>query len=174
MSDIEAHNKNCNNALVFCKKLIFIDDNNANYHFKYGGVLAYKAQSSNRLKAFMLVGDIKKHLHKAVTLDSKHIEARWALIELYVSLPKIVLGSEENATKYASELLKISIVDGYLALGHIAERYNKLEKAENYYKKSITIGRSKHTYKKLSSFYEKTNQPQKALNNYEKTYANLK
>ncbi|MDC3387970.1 hypothetical protein OAX11_00480 [Flavobacteriaceae bacterium] len=59
LGDIEAYNKNWNSALVFYKKLIFIDDNNANYHFKYGGVLAYKAQSSNRLKAFMLVVILK-------------------------------------------------------------------------------------------------------------------
>jgi hypothetical protein len=65
-----------------------VDENNANYQFKYGGVLEYKTQSSNSLKAFMLVSDIKKHLHNAVTLDSNHIEACWAMIKLYVSLPK--------------------------------------------------------------------------------------
>lgn len=122
----------------------------------------------------MLVGDIKKHSHKAITLNSKHIEARWALIELYVSLLNIVGESEENATKYANELLKTSTVDGYLALGYIAECSNKPEKVENYYKKAITTGRLEHTCKKLSSFYEMTNQTQKALNNYEKAYANLK
>ena len=70
-------------------------------------------------------------------------------------------------------MLGISTVDGYLALGYVNENNNKPEIAEKFYKKAIAVGRSEHTYKKLSSFYEKTNQPQKALNNYEMAYADL-
>ena len=89
-----------------------------------------------------------KHLHKAVTLDSKHIEARWVLIELYVSLPKIVGGREENTTKYANELLETSIVDGYFTLGYVVECSNKSESAEKFCKKAIAVSRSEHTCKK--------------------------
>ena len=111
------------------------DDLNANYHFKYGGVLAYKAQASNKLKALTLVGDIKKHLHSAVSLDTNHIEARWALVEIYISLPKLVGGSEEKANKYANELLHLSKVDGHLALGYVAEYNDRPKDAEFIIKK---------------------------------------
>jgi len=167
LGDIAAYAKNWNEALKYYNPLVLQDDLNATYHFKYGGVLAYKAQSSNKLKALTLVGDIKKHLHRAVMLDSKHIEARWALVEIYISLPKLVGGSEAKAKKYANQLLQLSKVDGHLALGYVAEYNDRPKDAEHHYKKAIVIGGSAHTYKKLSGFYEKTNQPEKALSNYE-------
>ena len=173
LGDIAAYTKKWDEALGYYKVLVTNFDTNALYNFKYGGVLAYKAQASNKFKALTLVGDIKKHLHKAALLDTTHIETRWALVQLYTSLPKIVGGSESQSKKYANQLLKISKVDGYLALGYVNENNNKPENAEKFYKKALAVGRSEHTYKKLSSFYEKTNQPQKALNNYEIAYADL-
>jgi len=167
LGDIAAYNKKWDEALEYYKRLVLKDDENANYHFKYGGVLAYKAQTSNKLKALTLVGDVKKHLHLAVELDSKHIEARWALVEIYISLPGIVGGSETKAKKYANELLELSEVDGYLALGYVAEYNDRPMDAEIHYKKAIEVGGSVHTYNKLSGLYEKTNQPDKAILNYE-------
>jgi hypothetical protein len=47
-----------------------------------------------------MIGEIKSHLKKAIKLNPAHIDARWALIELYIKLP-IVGGSETKALKYA-------------------------------------------------------------------------
>ncbi len=173
LGDIAAHTKRWDEALGFYKVLVTNFNTNALYNFKYGGVLAYKAQASSKLKALTLVSDIKKYLHRAALLDSTHIETRWALVQLYTSLPRIVGGSESQSKIYANQLLKISKVDGYLALGYVNESNNKPEIAEKFYKKAIAVGKSEYTYKKLSSFYEKTNQPQKALNNYKMAYADL-
>ena len=167
LGDIAAYAKDWNLALKYYEPLVEAHDANANYHFKYGGVLAYKAQASNKLKALTLVSDIKKHLHKAADLDKTHIEARWALVEIYISLPGIVGGSEEKAKNYANELLDLSKVDGHLALGYVAEYNNRPTDAEYHYKKAIAIGGSEHTYSKLSGLYEKNNQPEKAISNYE-------
>ncbi|MGB1269356.1 MAG: tetratricopeptide repeat protein [Flavobacteriaceae bacterium] len=167
LGDIAAYAKKWDEALAYYRPLVMQYPNNANYHFKYGGVLAYKAQASNKLKALTLVGDIKKHLHKAADLDKNHIEARWALVEIYISLPGIVGGSETKALNYAKELLQLSPVDGYLALGYVAEYNNRPIDAEQYYKNAVAVGGSEHTYTKLSGLYEKNNQPEKALSNYE-------
>lgn len=169
LGDISGYQKEWDAALKIYKKLIDSEDNNANYHFKYGGALALKAQASNKLKALTLVSGFKKHLHKAAELDSEHIEVRWALVEIYVSLPAIVGGSQSKANQYAKELLELSPVDGYLSLGYVAEYYNKPIEAEQYYKKAIAVGGSAHTYSKLSGLYEKTDQPKKAIGAYEKT-----
>ncbi len=167
LGDIAGYQKQWDSSISYFEYLVKQYPKNANYHFKLGGVLALKAQASNKLKALLLVTDLKKHLHKAVILDPKHIEARWALVEVYVSLPILVGGSESKANKYANELLLLSPVDGYLALGYVAEYYNNPKKAETYYKKAIATGGSIHTYQKLSDLYEKNEQPQKALSNYE-------
>lgn len=167
LGDIAAYSKKWDEALKYYQVLVLQDKDNANYHYKYGGVLAYKAQNSNKLKALTLVGDIKKYLHRAAELDTKHIEVRWALVEIYISFPKIIGGSEEKAKKYANELLNLSEVDGYLALGYVAEYNDRSNDAENYYKKAIEVGGSVHTYNKLSGLYEKINQPEKSISNYE-------
>ena len=167
LGDIAAYQKKWDTSLRYYKYLIDREESNAVYHYKYGGVLAYKAQSSNKLKALTLVGDIKKHLHKAAELDKGHIEVRWALVEVYISLPGIVGGSEKKAKKYAQQLMELSPVDGYLALGYVAEYNDQPIIAEENYKKAIEVGGSLHTYNKLSGLYEKTEQPNKAISNYE-------
>lgn len=167
LGDIAAYQKNWDEAITYYKPLVELDDNNAMYHFKYGGTLALKAQASSKVKALTLIGDFKKHLHKAAELDATHIEARWALVEIYISLPGLFGGSEDKAKYYANELLKLSTVDGYLALGYVAEYNDRPKDAERHYKKAIEVGGSVHTYSKLSGLYEKTNQPSKAIVSYE-------
>ena len=130
-----------------------------------------KAKESNKFKALGMIDDIKGSFEKAIQINPNHIEARWALIELYLQLPGIVGGSERKADKYASELLKISPVDGYLAKGHIAEYFNRFKEAEKQYNKAIAVSGSKTSYQKLADLYKnKMNQPQKAktvLENYQ-------
>src|SRR5690606_22829437 len=57
--------------------------------------------------------------------------------------------------------------DGYLAKGYIYEYDNDAPLAEKYYKLAIKEGGSLWCYDKLTTFYEKQNQPQKALSNLE-------
>jgi hypothetical protein len=97
-------------------------------------VLGMKALEVNKFKALGMIGEIKVISKKTIKLNPAHIDARWALIELYIKLPGIVGGSETKALKYSSELSKISSVDGYLSRGHIDEYYRRYEAAERQYK----------------------------------------
>ncbi|WP_411031111.1 tetratricopeptide repeat protein [Spongiimicrobium sp. 3-5] len=110
---------------------------NAEYHFRYGGVLAKKAQSSSKFTAFTLLGRLKEGFLSAAALDAEHVGARWALVDLYVSLPGIVGGSISKAQKYAEELKAISPLDGYLALGYVFEYDERPQKAKQYYLKAL-------------------------------------
>jgi len=163
LGDIAAYQKDWNTAISYYEGLVNEEETNANYHFKYGGALGMKALSVSRLRAAIYIGDIKYHLERAATLDPKHIEARWALVEFYIQLPGIIGGSEKKAIEYANELGTISKVDGYLANGYIAEYSDRPKDAERFYKKAIEVGGSPHTYEKLSNLYEKNNQPREAL-----------
>ena len=163
LGDIAAYGKNWDVAISYYEALVQDEGTNANYHFKYGGAMGLKAMSISRIRAVAYIGDIKHELEQAAKLDSKHIEARWALIEFYIQLPGIFGGSENKAIYYAKELGKISEVDGYLANGYIAEYTDRPKDAERYYKKAIEVGGSPHTYEKLSNLYEKNNRPKEAL-----------
>lgn len=163
LGDIAGYQKDWDTAISYYKSLVNEEESNANYHFKYGGALGFKALSVSRIRAVTYIGDIKHHLERAAALDPKHIETRWALVEFYIQLPGIVGGSEKKAIAYADELGTISKVDEYLAKGYIAEYSDRPKEAEKYYKKAIEVGGSPHTYEKLAGLYEKNNQPKEAL-----------
>ena len=163
LGDIEGAEKSWDKAMFYYGKLIKLKPGEANYHYKYGGCLGMKAKESNKFKALGMIDDVKASFEKAIALDSNHIEARWALIELYLQLPGIVGGSEKKAQRYAAELLKISPVDGHLAQGRIAEYFDRYKEAEKHYLKAITVGGSKTSYQKLANLYKnKMNQPERA------------
>ncbi|MGL2964506.1 tetratricopeptide repeat protein [Flavobacterium sp. RSB2_4_14] len=163
LGDIEGHYKAWDNAMVYYGKLKKLKPMEADYYYKYGGCLGMKAKEVNKFAALGMIDDVKLSFEKAIALNPNHIDARWALIQLYLELPGIVGGSERKAQNYANELLKISPVDGYLAKGHIAEYFNRYKEAEKNYTKAIAVGGSKNTYQKLSNLYKnKLNQPEKA------------
>lgn len=163
LGDIQSQLQKWEAALVYYQKLKFAKPTDANYQYKYGGALAMTAANSNKIKALTMVDEIEMSFKNAIRFNPKHLEARWALIELYLQLPGIFGGSEEKATAYAAELSKLSTVDGWLAKGRIAEYFERYNEAEKCYKKAIETGNSKTTCQKLADLYKnKLNQPEKA------------
>ena len=163
LGDIAGHDKSWDKAIGYYKKLKLLKPSVANYHYKYGGALGMKAKDSNKFKALGMIDEVKASFEKAISLNPKHIESRWALIELYIQLPGIVGGSESKAIKYSNELLRLSPVDGYLSRGHIDEYFKRYPGAEQQYKKAILVGGSKTSYQKLASLYKnKMRDPEKA------------
>ncbi|WP_391594967.1 tetratricopeptide repeat protein [Winogradskyella sp.] len=167
LGDAYGYQKKWDKAIKQYEKLKETFPNNANYHYKYGGALGMKAKEISKLKALGFISDIKSSFLKAADLDSNHLETRWALVELYVSLPGIIGGSFTKALEYADELEKLSKVDGYLAKGYIYEYDDEPELAEKYYRLAIKIGGSVTCYEKLTNFYENQNQPEKAIGSLE-------
>lgn len=172
LGDIEGYSKSWDKTIFYYKKLKKLKPTEANYYYKYGGALGMKAKESNKFKALGMIGEVKSSFEKAIQLNPKHLEARWALIELYLQLPAIIGGSEAKATRYANELAKLSPVDGYLSKGHIAEYFEKYPEAVKQYKMAIEVGKSKICYQKLANLYKnKMKQPEKAkliLEDFEK------
>ncbi|EDP72137.1 TPR repeat protein [Flavobacteriales bacterium ALC-1] len=173
LGDTYGHQKRWDDAIEQYEKLKDNEPNNANYQYKYGGALGMKALSVSKLKALGIIGDVKRAFLKAAKLDPKHIDTRWALVELYVSLPGIVGGSNSKALKYANELQNLSKVDGYLAKGYVYEYDDEPELAEKYYKLAIKVGGSVTCYEKLTEFYEGQDQPEKAIRNLEEAQKKL-
>ncbi len=162
LGDIEGYAKNWDGAIPYYEQLVEIDAKNADYHYKYGGVLGMKALEVNKFTALSMIGDIKEAFETAAALDLKHLDTRWALVEFYIQLPGIVGGSEKKAMMYADQLLKLSKVDGYLAHGYIAEYSDRSTDAERNFKKALEVGGSVTCYEKLSEHYEKNEAPEKA------------
>ncbi|MEZ4795762.1 MAG: hypothetical protein R2785_01220 [Flavobacteriaceae bacterium] len=170
LGDAYGHQRKWDEAIEQYKKLVNANNDNANYHYKYGGALGMKALEVSKFKALGIIGDVKVAFLRAAELDPKHIDARWALVELYMQLPGIIGGSKNKSLKYADELEHLSKVDGYLAKGYVYEYDNEPELAESYYKKAIEVGGSLTCYDKLTNLYENEKQPLKAILNIEEAY----
>ncbi|TDD96277.1 tetratricopeptide repeat protein [Flavobacterium cellulosilyticum] len=153
LGDIAGHNKSWDKAIIYYKKLKELKPSEANYFFKYGGVLGMKAKDSNKFVALGMIGEVKSSFEKAIILNPKHIEARWALVVLYLQLPGIIGGSESKAVRYSNELLQLSPVDGYLSRGQIEEYFKRYTSAEILYVKANEIGKSKITFQTLYNLY---------------------
>lgn len=162
LGDLCAFSKKWKQAAQYYNKFVAIDPKNAEAHYKYGGALSMDASSSGKLKALGMIGDIRKSFETAISLNPKHIDARWALVEYYLQVPGIFGGSEAKANRYADELAKLSSVDHYLAKGRIEEYFGRYPKAEKYYLKAHAIGNSRTTLNKLTSVYAKMKRPDKA------------
>ena len=170
LGDAYGHQKKWDKAIEQYKRLVIAHNNNANYHYKYGGALGMKALVINKFKALGIIGDVKEAFLKAAELDAKHIDTRWALVKLYMQLPGLIGGSKNKSLKYADELELLSKVDGYLAKGYIYEYDNESELAETYYKKAIEVGGSLNSFEKLISFYDAQKQTHKAIAILEQAY----
>ncbi|WP_281231827.1 tetratricopeptide repeat protein [Flavobacterium gelatinilyticum] len=163
LGEIAGHQKSWVKGAAYFKKLKTLKPNTADYFFKYGGCLAMRAVEVNRLKAFTMVGDMKEAFEKAIELNPKHVQARWALIEIYLQLPGILGGSESKAIAYSNELAQFSPVDGYLSRGRIEDYFKRYNLAEKNYRKAHEIGNSKVTFQKLYNLYlNKLKDPKKA------------
>lgn len=167
LGDTYGHQKKWDEAIKIYKDLTKANPKNAEYHYKYGGAMGMKALESSKITAIGMVDDIESELHKAAKLDPKHKNVRWALVEYYMKLPGVLGGSKSMALKYAYQLEQLSKVDGYLAKGFIFESVDEPELAEKYYKLAIRESGSLWCYNKLTNFYEKQKQPEKAIANLE-------
>lgn len=154
LGDIAGHQKSWDKAIVYYQKLKQLKPSEANYYFKYGGVLGMKAKESNKFAALGMIGEVKESFEKAIELNPKHIEARWALVTIYIKLPGFVGGSESKAIKYSNELLKLSPVDGYLSRGQIDEHFKRYAAAEQQYKKAIAAGSTKVGVQMLDNLHK--------------------
>lgn len=172
LGDIAGHQKKWDEAIKQYRILKNQFPKTANYYYKYGGALGMKAKSVNKFKALGMIDEVEESFLTAAKLDPKHIDARWALVMLYIELPGIIGGSEKKAQKYADELMVLSKVDGYLAKGYIDEYFDRYTKAEANYIKAHEIGNSKTTFQKLYNLYlnkiKDKNKAQKVKEQFEK------
>ena len=77
LGDIAGYAKDWDTAIEYYKQLVKLEPKNANFHYKYGGVLGMKALDINRLRALSLLGDIKEAFLTAAALDPNHIILHW-------------------------------------------------------------------------------------------------
>ena len=151
LGDIAVDQRDWEKAISCYKTILDADPTNADYHFKYGGAIGFKALNIGKINAFFLVDDIRDNFLEAARLDPNHLEVRWALVEFYVHLPSIIGGGTKKALRYSKELYALSKIDGLMSEGYIALEDGDDDIAKELYQKSVEEGLKLHEYVKDST-----------------------
>jgi tetratricopeptide (TPR) repeat protein len=143
LGDRASFNKDWDRAIDYYKKAVDFSPKNATFNFKLGGAYGMKALSVPKLQALVYISDIKTYLEEAARLDPLHIEARRALVEVYMQLPGILGGSKSLADKYAMQLKNVSTLDYLLAKAFIVKQEEGLPAARNLYFQCFNLDKLK-------------------------------
>ena len=143
LGDIASFQKEWDEAIDYYEQLVDENPDNAMYNFKLGGAMGMKAYYGSKFQAALLINDVKKYLKKAAELDPEHMEARRALVELYMQLPGIIGGSKTIAESYATDLDRINMIDALLADAYIYKIQEYRDLAKNKYEEAIRLAQKK-------------------------------
>lgn len=137
LGDVYGYQNKWESASECYKKLVDTYPNNANYHFKYGGVLGKMAKERSKFKALKLIRLTKELFKKVESLDPNHIPVQWAQVQLYAELPGFLGGSYDISWGHAEQLEQLSKIDGYMAKVFILEKQNNKKLAKQYAEKIV-------------------------------------
>ena len=139
LGDVYGRMEDWERAAACYEQLTLAMPNEANYHFKYGGVLGMMAKENSKFKALGLINQTKKSFSKAARLDPSHWAVRWAQVELHVQLPAFLGGSYNKALEIADELEAISELNGYFAKAYIYTQKKDEIQSKKFIKKGVKI-----------------------------------
>lgn len=78
------------------------------------------AQKANMFRQISLARRVKKESEIAISIDPRHINARFLLVMFYMNAPGIMGGDKKKAHDIADEMVRLNPVEGYFAQARIA------------------------------------------------------
>ncbi len=124
-------------AVRLQERAVELESGNALYHLWLGNALSDQLQHANMLRQPFIARRVKTEWERAVELDPNSIDARMALLQLYVSAPAAMGGSVEKAEEQATEIGKRNPMRGAMARAKIAEIGKDAGAEEAAYKQAI-------------------------------------
>lgn len=120
------------------ERAVELEDGNALYHFWLGSALRDEAPRANAFQQPLMAKRMKKEMERAVELDPKQVDARFALVQFYAMAPAMMGGGIDKAREQAGELTKHNAMRGAIARGVIAEQEKNAAAEEMAYQQAIT------------------------------------
>jgi tetratricopeptide (TPR) repeat protein len=108
-------------AVEWLGRSVALEPGGAEYHLWLGRAYGHQAMQASVLKQPGLARKVRKEFEEASRLDPDNLEARFGLIEFYLRAPGILGGSPKKADEQAEEIRRRDALEGYRALGRIAE-----------------------------------------------------
>lgn len=150
-------------AIHECELAASGDPGNSNTQMWLGRAYGMKASHANPLIAFGLARKVHYAFERAVQLDPNNIEAMNDLGEFYVQAPAIVGGGLDKGRALADRMKPSFAPQAHRLLALIANENKDPATAESEFKKAALTGKTAAAYIDLGQFYQRQNQPDKAL-----------
>ncbi len=124
-------------AVELFEKAIQLEPRNAQHHYYLGTAYGELAQNANVLRQASLAKKTKAEFEKAVELDPKLMNARFALISYYLIAPGFMGGGADKALVQAGEIRKLDALEGHRAYARVYMNQKKKELAQKEYVEAV-------------------------------------
>ena len=149
-----------------------LDPRSSTYFLWLGRAYGREAQSANVLRQPGLAKKTRSAWERALELDADNLDARSDLIQYYVQAPGFLGGSMQKALDQAEAIRQRNALRGYLELGALYERDEKLADAEKAYVAAAKEKSDRHVGEyRLGVFYQNTGAYEKAFELFEQMIA---
>jgi tetratricopeptide (TPR) repeat protein len=102
---------------------------NAEAHYYLGKAFAIKAQQGNMFTAAGIFPQLKEAFERAVALNPKYVDARYALVEIYAGVPAMMGGSIDKAVEQTKALTPLDSTVAHRAYSFIYIQQKNFEQA---------------------------------------------
>ena len=141
-------------AMVLAEKAVSLNSNSARFHLLVADVAIDMGQKAGIFKGTSLAHRFRDEAEKAVSLDSKYIDAREVLMEFYFDAPGVAGGDKKKAYAMAEEIGRIDAVRGLLAQANLAAKEKNPAKQEELYRKAFAAApQDAQVLQQMASFY---------------------
>ena len=124
-------------AIALFKKAVAQSPKSAEAHFCLGGAYGSKVQKVGIFGAATYAPLVKGEFETAVALDPNHVEARFALVQVYAATPEMMGGSIDKALEQAKAIKAIDPVVGHRAYAVVYSQQSKPDLAKQEYVAAI-------------------------------------
>ena len=118
-------------AVKLAEQCVAANPSNAICHLTLGKALGKKAMSGGMMSAISYAGNIRDAFKKAVELDPKNLEARFALLQFYVIAPGFMGGGASKAESLVAQTMVLNPEAGKLMTAMVDVTEGRLPKAES-------------------------------------------
>lgn len=119
-------------AVKHAEKSVALDPNSSLFHLRLGDAYGRTAQKAGVLSKMSWAGKCRDAYQKAVQLDPKNVDARFAVMGFYQQAPGIVGGGMDKAYAEAAEIQKLDAARG-------REAYERLYLADKKYAEAFAL-----------------------------------
>ena len=155
-------------AAELLEKAVIADPKNADLHYLLGAAYGEMAQKAGKLKQVSLAKKAKNSLERAVELNPRHTDARFALISYYLLAPGFLGGGDDKALAQARAIRSYDGIDGHRAMGRIYTSQKKPDLARKEYVDAVRENpKSAKAHYILGNFYFNEKNWSAALHEYD-------